>query len=108
MPVRGRNAGNAGKGSKWITPQRRQRIYARDGHRCVWCGKRGELGELTLDHVVPRSEGGSHESSNLITSCMKHNRERGNKGPLLFALELRRRAPLRILERVYAQAEATL
>ena len=79
MPVRGRNAGNAGnagKGSKWLTKVRRRRIYARDGHRCVYCGKLAE--RLTLDHVIPRCQGGTHATENLITACMECNRSRGN------------------------------
>ena len=76
MPVRGRTAGNAGKGSKWIGKVRRRRIYARDGHRCVYCGKLAE--RLTLDHIVPRSMGGTNVTENLITACMECNRNRGN------------------------------
>ena len=33
----------------------RRALFARDGHRCVYCGSSGRL---TLDHVVPRSRGG--------------------------------------------------
>lgn len=85
MPVRGRNGGNAGKGSKWIGKVRRRRIYARDGHRCVWCGCLPEL--LTLDHVVSRSAGGTNVDQNLVTACMKCNRARGNKSAVDFVSE---------------------
>jgi hypothetical protein len=76
MPVRGKTAGNAGKGSKWIGKVRRRRIYARDGHRCVYCIELAE--RLTLDHLVPRSAGGTHSNENLLTACMGCNRKRGN------------------------------
>lgn len=76
MPVRGKTAGNAGKGSKWIGKVRRRRIYARDGHRCVYCGKLAE--RLTLDHLISRSAGGTHATENLLTACMDCNRRRGN------------------------------
>lgn len=85
MPVRGKNAGNKGQGSKWITPKRRRQIYDRDGWKCVWCKEClcqipgcTNHGPATLDHITPRSEGGSNESTNLITCCMKCNRLRGN------------------------------
>lgn len=90
MP-RGRNAGNKGQGSKWITKVRRRRIYARDQHRCIYCNELAE--RLTLDHVIPRSAGGSNVSENLLTACMDCNRDRGNQPVTQFAPN----AALRIL-----------
>ncbi len=98
MPVRGRTAGNKGQGSKWISKKTRYRIYARDGWRCVWCGRELRTGTLTidgcafpvvadatLDHVIPRSEGGTNQPSNLVTSCMRCNRGRGDGDVWRFA-----------------------
>jgi len=45
----------------------------------------------TLDHIVPRSEGGSNATNNLITCCMRCNRLRGNCNWSKFALQLARR-----------------
>jgi 5-methylcytosine-specific restriction endonuclease McrA len=103
--ARGKNAGNKGQGSKWIPKKRRAAIYERDGHRCVWCSA---TERLSLDHLVPRSRGGSNESSNLVTSCVGCNRHRCNKATLVYAVELSARldeAPLSIVERLYQQAE---
>ena len=36
----------------------RRNIFARDQNRCQYCGKRFATSELSLDHVVPRSQGG--------------------------------------------------
>jgi len=83
MPVRGKTAGNAGKGSKWIGKVRRRRIYARDGHRCIYCGMLAE--RLTLDHLIPRSAGGTNTTENLLTACMGCNRDRGNRPVTEFA-----------------------
>jgi 5-methylcytosine-specific restriction endonuclease McrA len=60
-------------GSKWIRPEKRLAIYARDGFACVFCG--ADEGEclLTLDHVLPRELGGTHEATNLITACLSCN-----------------------------------
>ena len=97
MPVRGRNAGNKGQGSKWISKTRRRKIYERDGWRCVWCLVRVcDVSDCmlcagaTLDHIVPRSEGGSHATNNLITCCMGCNRLRGSTPWFDFALVLAR------------------
>lgn len=63
-----------GKGK--VSPLRRQNIYARDGNRCVNCGAT-EL--LTLDHIVPRSKGGTNRSENLQTMCRDCNQAKANR-----------------------------
>ena len=35
--------------------------------------------DLTVDHIVPRSRGGRHEWTNVITSCKACNHRKGNK-----------------------------
>jgi 5-methylcytosine-specific restriction endonuclease McrA len=49
----------------------RRAIFARDGHRCQYCGALAE----NIDHVVPRSRGGAHTWENVVASC----RRKGNK-----------------------------
>lgn len=71
----------------------RHDIYYRDNHKCGYCGK--ELfrnGAATLDHIVPKSRGGKHTKSNLVTACKKCNSKKSN-----FTLEecgMRLRFPL--------------
>ena len=62
-------------GSKWIRPAKRRAIYARDGHRCVYCGRHeSELSDrLTLDHVAPVELGGGNGANNLVTACRRCN-----------------------------------
>lgn len=65
-------------GSKWIRPEKRARIYARDGHCCCYCGRHeSECTEgpaaLTLDHVRPVELGGGNAASNLVTACWRCN-----------------------------------
>lgn len=47
----------------------RRGVFARDGHRCQYCGARAE----TLDHVVPRSRGGGHTWENVVAACRPCN-----------------------------------
>ena len=47
----------------------RRGVFARDGHRCQYCGDRAE----TLDHVVPRSRGGGHTWENVVAACRPCN-----------------------------------
>ncbi|SDG40312.1 HNH endonuclease [Halorientalis regularis] len=52
--------------------QRRQAVYKRDNFQCQNCGRRGGPrgnSELHAHHVVPKSKGGTHNLSNLITVC---------------------------------------
>lgn len=49
----------------------RERVLARDGERCRWCGRRAR----NLHHIHYRSEGeaGPHEMWNLVTLCQEHH-----------------------------------
>ncbi len=55
---------------------KRNRVYRRDGHACVYCGA---TEDLSLDHVVPRSKGGSDGEDNLVTCCRSCNSKKGAK-----------------------------
>ncbi|WP_435162332.1 HNH endonuclease [Halorubrum sp. SY-15] len=51
---------------------RRKIVYQRDGHECQNCGRHGGSkgdAELHAHHVVPKSQGGTHDTTNLITIC---------------------------------------
>lgn len=76
-------------------------IYARDGGRCVYCGvETHRLGAglsrspnlATLDHVVPRSQGGPLTPANLVLACQACNNRRGVMDAQAFRA-LRRRGP---------------
>lgn len=54
----------------------RQNVFRRDDHKCVYCGDKENL---TLDHVVPRSKGGSNTWDNLLTCCGSCNVKKGDK-----------------------------
>lgn len=85
MPARGK-ANGAYQGSKWLTRERRLAIYLRDGLACVYCGSTVEDGtQLSLDHIIPYSEGGSTKSENIVTCCKKCNSSRGNRNYCEFA-----------------------
>ncbi len=59
-------------------PLTRENIFKRDGYRCVYCGSSHHL---TIDHVVPRSQGGEDTWENLVTACEPCNRRKGNRTP---------------------------
>lgn len=59
----------------------RRNIYARDGNRCQYCGKKHSTSELSLDHVVPRSQGGRSTWDNIVCACLKCNIRKGGRTP---------------------------
>jgi 5-methylcytosine-specific restriction endonuclease McrA len=64
-----------------LVPFSRANIYARDGHRCQYCGAGFPVSELTFDHVVPVSQGGRKDWENIVTSCVRCNRRKGGRTP---------------------------
>jgi 5-methylcytosine-specific restriction endonuclease McrA len=60
-------------------PGRRERVFGRDQHRCVYCGGRFPVEELTLDHVEPRVKGGDQSAGNLVTCCRPCNAAKGGR-----------------------------
>jgi hypothetical protein len=70
----------------WIRQEKRLAIYLRDGCACVWCGAKVEEGtQLTLDHVIPHSEGGPNDDWNLVTACKRCNDSRGARSAREFS-----------------------
>jgi 5-methylcytosine-specific restriction endonuclease McrA len=59
----------------------RYNIFARDRNTCQYCGKKFARSELNLDHVVPRSQGGTSNWENVVCSCHECNRRKGGKTP---------------------------
>ena len=57
----------------------RMNVYQRDRFRCQYCGQRFRWGELTFDHLVPRSRGGRTEFRNIVASCKPCNARKGDR-----------------------------
>jgi hypothetical protein len=77
--------------SQWIRTTTRRRIYERDGWRCVWCGcdlRFASQYERTLDHVLPRSRGGSNKAHNLVTACRRDNDARSDVSAIEYAYRI--------------------
>jgi 5-methylcytosine-specific restriction endonuclease McrA len=59
----------------------RRNIYARDSNRCQYCGKKFPTTELSLDHVVPKSQNGKTTWENIVCCCVKCNVKKGGRTP---------------------------
>jgi 5-methylcytosine-specific restriction endonuclease McrA len=66
----------------------RQNIFKRDNFECQYCGTKKDL---TLDHVVPSSRGGTHSWLNLVTACKRCNARKGDCSPEDTGMQLLRR-----------------
>ena len=55
----------------------RRNIFARDNNQCQYCGEKFPTSELSLDHVVPRSQGGASTWENIVCACVKCNVSQG-------------------------------
>ncbi|HXG12753.1 MAG TPA: HNH endonuclease [Gemmataceae bacterium] len=59
----------------------RRNIFARDNNQCQYCGKKFPTSELSLDHVIPRSQGGQSVWENIVCACVKCNVKKGGRTP---------------------------
>lgn len=68
-----------------VPPVSRREVLKRDHHTCQYCGS---TKHLTLDHVVPRSQGGTHSWDNIVTACERCNQTKGNRTPEVAGMKL--------------------
>ena len=72
------------KGSRF----KRKRLVEIYGLNCAYCFKKIESKKnFTLDHVIPKIDGGSNRLSNLVICCYKCNNKKGGMGIVNFLLE---------------------
>lgn len=65
----------------------RRAVFARDGHRCQYCGASAE----NIDHVVPKSRGGRHAWDNVVAACRPCNTAKRDRMLEESGLKLRRK-----------------
>lgn len=62
-------------------PSTRSAVMLRDAYTCQYCGESPGRHQLTVDHVLPRSRGGAHTWTNLVTACTRCNQRKGSLTP---------------------------
>jgi len=65
-------------------------VYGRDGFKCLYCGVKHAVKDLTFDHVLPRSRGGKTEWLNIATCCSDCNAKKANRTPEQAGMKLRK------------------
>ena len=63
----------------------RRAVFVRDHYECQYCGATAE----NVDHVIPRSRGGTHTWANVVAACKRCNTRKENKLPREAGMRLR-------------------
>lgn len=69
----------------------RRNIFARDNNQCQYCGRKFPTNELSLDHIIPRSQGGVSTWDNIVCACVSCNVKKGGRTPKQAHLSLIRK-----------------
>jgi 5-methylcytosine-specific restriction endonuclease McrA len=69
----------------------RRNIFKRDRYTCQYCGRQPGSEELTVDHVQPRSQGGTSTWDNCVLACIDCNARKADRTPEQAHMPLRRK-----------------
>ena len=67
----------------------RRSVFYRDSFACQYCGRQTRT--LTLDHIIPRSKGGPHVWTNVVSACIPCNHRKAGSTPAEANMRLRRK-----------------
>jgi 5-methylcytosine-specific restriction endonuclease McrA len=70
-------------------PCSRRLVITRDRESCQYCGAQPGRAHLTLDHVVPRAQGGTTCWENVVAACAACNHRKANRTPAQAGMALR-------------------
>jgi 5-methylcytosine-specific restriction endonuclease McrA len=94
-----------------LPPVNRREVLRRDNHTCQYCGS---TRKLTLDHIIPRSRGGTHTWDNVVTACESCNSRKGDRTlqEVKMPLKTKPKAPIHpavaFAEQFWQEQESTL
>ena len=63
---------------KYAITFNRQSLYDRDNGKCQYCSKQLNKKEATIDHIIPKSKGGTNEWDNVVIACKPCNSRKGD------------------------------
>ena len=68
----------------------RRNIFKRDHYTCQYCAVQPGGEELTIDHVVPRAQGGTSSWTNCVLACVACNKRKADRTPEQSGMRLRK------------------
>lgn len=81
--------GYEGMGERQIVFSRKN-LFKRDHYTCMYCGVQPGPEELTVDHVLPRAQGGISSFENCVLACVPCNSRKANRTPEQANMKLRK------------------
>ena len=53
-------------------------VLEKSNFSCVYCGRKAPEVQLEIEHIIPKSKGGTNKIENLVASCTECNLEKGD------------------------------
>lgn len=73
---------------RYTAPLNNPALFKRDGHLCLYCGKKFREKLLSRDHVTPISQHGQDVWNNVVTACKRCNNHKAGRTPEQAGMEL--------------------
>ena len=86
----------------------RRNLFKRDHFTCQYCGDQPGSDELTIDHVIPRSQGGVTSWTNCVLACVECNAFKSNRTPEQAGLRLKHKPAQPAWRAFYAAPEVRI
>lgn len=86
----------------------RRNVFKRDNYTCQYCGCRPGSEDLTIDHVLPRAQGGTSCWTNCVLACVKCNHRKANRTPDRAGMPLKKDPVRPVWNPMYARHGARL
>jgi 5-methylcytosine-specific restriction endonuclease McrA len=68
----------------------RRNVAKRDHHTCQYCGAQPGWEAISIDHVIPRAQGGPTNWTNCVASCLRCNAQKADRTPEQAGMTLRK------------------
>jgi 5-methylcytosine-specific restriction endonuclease McrA len=68
----------------------RRNIFKRGHYTCQYCGRQPGSEELTIDHVIPRAQGGESRWDYCVLACLTCNKRKADRTPEQAGMRLRK------------------
>ena len=86
----------------------RRNLFKRDHFTCQYCGAQPGGSELTIDHVIPRSQGGASSWTNCVLACVSCNSRKADRTPVQVGFRLKHQPAQPAWRAFYASHEVRI
>ena len=80
----------------------RRNVFKRDRFTCQYCGRQPGSDELTIDHVLPRAQGGASTWTNCVLACVACNAAKADRTPQQAGMRLSKEPQRPVWRPMYA------